>query len=198
MKHKKEAADALVKADPSAPKSKPLVQGISNTTLAIIVGAIVFIILSCCAFFLIRNYQNKAPEPVYSAPPAREVYREPEPIIYSPPPVQAAPVSPGSLGGTMVTIAPSSPRTEIRAAPVSPRVVSRPVVQTAPVVTTRVQTAGVPTTYSSMQAAPMSPNSAGSIQYRQPGQPVQPFQTVHPGQTGQPIQRSISGSRIVQ
>merc|ERR1719453_1231367 len=69
MKHKKEAADALVKADPSAPKSKPLVQGISNTTLAIIVGAIVFIILACCAFFLIRNYQNKTPEPVYSAPP---------------------------------------------------------------------------------------------------------------------------------
>lgn len=193
MKHKKEAADALVKADPSAPKSKPLVQGISNTTLAIIVGAIVFIILSCCAFFLIRNYQNKAPEPVYSAPPAREVYREPEPINYSPPPVQAAPVSPGSLGGTMVTIAPSSPRTEIAPSPVS-----RPVVQTAPVVTTRVQTVGVPTTYSSMQAAPVSPNSAGSIQYRQPGQPVQPFQTVQPGQPGQPIQRSISGSRIVQ
>lgn len=182
MKHKKETADALVKADPSAPKSKPLVQGISNTTLAIIVGAIVFIILSCCAFFLIRNYQNKAPEPVYSAPPAREVYREPEPIIYSPPPVQAAPVSPGSLGGTMVTIAPSSPRTEIRAAPVSPRVVSRPVVQTAPVVTTRVQTVGVPTTYSSMQAAPISPQN---VQYRQPGQPVQTIQTVQPGQ---PIQ----------
>lgn len=151
MKHKKEAATAPAKADPSAPESKPLVKGISNTVLAIIVGAVVFIILACCAFCIIRSFQHKEPEPAYVAPPVRTYQKEPEPVyrkpepVFAPPPIQRlepapvfepprvqrrepSPVRAGSparsLGGTMVTIAPSSPRTEVRTAPMSPRMMN--------------------------------------------------------------------------